>query len=467
MSVKKYFLFTFGCQLNISDSERIASVLEKIGYKKSSHIEGADLILLNMCSVRQSAVDRVYGITARFKELKNKNSKLKTILTGCVLKTDKIKFKKKFDLILDIEDLPKLPKMLNTKYSIFNAKNYLKIKPKYQSSFSAFVPIMTGCNNFCSYCAVPYTKGREISRPTEEILLEVRNLIKKNYKEIWLLGQNVNSYKYKNINFPKLLRKVNEIKGNFWIRFTSPHPKDFSDELINIMAKSEKVTNYLNLPVQSGDDKILKAMNRPYTISQYKNLVRKIRKKIPNITLSTDVIVGFPGETKKQFENTVKLFKKIKYDMAYIAQYSPRSGTTAAKLKDSVSKKEKDRRWKILTNTLKKTALEKNKNLAFGKNLDSFGNKNLAFDKNLDSFGNKNLAFDKNLDSRRTQIKKYIGNEVEVLPEEYKNGFLIGKTRSYKTVKFEGNRNLIGKFTKLKIIDAFPWRLKGELIKKD
>jgi tRNA-2-methylthio-N6-dimethylallyladenosine synthase len=438
MSVKKYFLVTFGCQLNISDSERIASVLEKIGYKKSLNIEGADLILVNMCSVRQSAVDRVYGIAARFKKLKTINYKLtlrqaqgdgersrtiKTILTGCVLKTDKINFKKRFDLILDIEDFPKLPKILNAKFPILNIKNYLKIKPKYQNTFSAFVPIMTGCNNFCSYCAVPYTKGREISRPTEEILLEIRNLIKKDYKEIWLLGQNVNSYKYKNINFPKLLRKVNEIKGNFWIRFTSPHPKDFSDELIKVMAESEKVTNYLNLPVQSGDDKILKAMNRPYTISQYKNLVKKIRKKLPDITLSTDVIVGFPGETKKQFKNTVKLFKEIEYDMAYIAQYSPRSGTTAAKLKDSVSKKEKDRRWKILTNTLKKTALEKN--------------------------------------------KKNIGKKVEVLPEKYKNGFLIGKTRSYKTVKFEGNRNLIGKFTKLKIIDAFPWRLKGDLTKKN
>ena len=430
--------------MNKSDSERIATVLEKIGFKLTQKENEADLIVVNMCSVRQSAVDRIYGVAEKFKKLREKNKKLKTILTGCILKKDKIKFSKKFDLALDIRDLPKLPKILNTKYSIFNTRDYLEITPKYRSSFSAYVPIMTGCNNFCSYCAVPYTKGREISRPAKEILREVKNLIKNNYKEIWLLGQNVNSYKspictnmttnstnkhsrkfvpklvnIRDINFPKLLGMVNSIKGDFWIRFTSPHPKDFSEELINTMAKCKKVTEYLNLPVQSGDNEILKKMNRPYTIKQYKNLVKKIRAKTPDITLSTDVIVVFPGETKKQFENTMKLFKEIKYDMAYIAKYSPRPGTAAAKLKDDVKPKEKERRWKILTNILKKTALEKN--------------------------------------------KKYVGKIIEALPENYKNGYLIGKSRSYKTVKFEGKKNLIGKFLKLKIIEAFPWGLKGTL----
>jgi tRNA-2-methylthio-N6-dimethylallyladenosine synthase len=439
--------------MNISDSERIATVLEKIGFKSTQKENEADLIMVNMCSVRQSAVDRVYGVSEKLKKLKEKNKKLLTILTGCVLKKDKIKLSKKFDFILNINNLPKLPEMLGIKQTVSD-KDYLKIKPKYQSPFSAYIPIMTGCNNFCSYCAVPYTKGREISRPVKDILSEIENLVKKRTnpirnaisngaREIWLVGQNVNSYQStgknssavaslarrslgedgakadKIINFPKLLKMVDDIPGNFWIRFTSPHPKDFSNELIKTMAKCKKVTEYLNLPVQSGDDKILKKMNRPYTIKQYKNLVKKIRARIPDITLSTDVIVGFPSETKKQFENTVKLFKEIKYDMAYIAQYSPRPGTAAAKLEDDVKPKEKERRWKILTNILKKTALEKN--------------------------------------------KKNISKEVEVLPEEYKNGFLTGKSKSYKTVRFEGKENLIGKFIKLKIIDAFPWSLKGIL----
>jgi len=326
---------------------------------------------------------------------------------------------------------------------------------------------MTGCNNFCSYCAVPYTRGREISRPAKEILCEIKILIKKGYKEIWLLGQNVNSYQSigknssavasakadKIIKFHDLLKMVNEITGNFWIRFTSSHPKpstraelgagpvphrnkvsgagDFSwDELIGTMANCKKVTEYLNLPVQSGDDKILKKMNRPYTIKKYKEIVRKIRNKIPRISLSTDIIVGFPGETKKQFQNTIKLFRKIKYDMAYIAKYSPRAGTIASKLKDSVSAKEKERRYKVLTEILKKTALEKN--------------------------------------------KEYIGKEVKVLVERQetsdKRQVYFGKTRTYKTVKIHNsqflihNSDLVGQFVKVKIIDALPWGLKGKLV---
>jgi len=406
--------------MNYSDSERIASVLEKIGYKKSQNPEMADLILINMCSVRQMAVDRVYGKINDFIKIKNKRPKI--VLTGCILKSDRQKLKEKVDLILDVKNLKNLPKMLNSRYSVTKEKNYLMIKPKYQSVFSAFVPIMTGCDNFCSYCAVPFTKGREVSRPIEEIISEVKNLVKNDFKEIWLLGQNVNSYKYKNIDFPKLLRKTDEIEGDFWIRFTSPHPKDFSDKLINALVESEKVTPYLNLPVQSGDDEILKKMNRPYTIRHYKNLVKKIRKKLPDISLSTDVIVGFPGETKKQFENTVKLFKEIKYDMAYIAKYSYRSGTAASKLKDNVSFKEKEKRRLILNKILKKTALEKN--------------------------------------------KKYIGKKVEVLIEKRKGEFLIGKSWHYKTVKFQSDKNFIGKVINVKIVEAFPWGLKGKFIKK-
>ena len=462
--------------MNKSDSERIATILEKIGYKSASRENEADLILINMCSVRQSAVDRVYGLIQKLKNLKTKKPGLKTILTGCILKEDKRKFKKGFDLILNIKNLPKWPNLLvpNSHDRALYELEYLNIQPKYQTNFRAFVPIMTGCNNFCSFCVVPYTRGREVSRPAKDILCEVKNLIERGAnpirnaisngaREIWLLGQNVNSYhspistnmttnfrEYnisdiraqiradsRVINFAKLLKMVDDISGNFWIRFTSSYPKDFSDELIEVMAKCQKVTPYLNLPVQSGDDEILKKMNRPYTVSQYRNLVKKIRNAFKKyrkgleseIAISTDVIVGFPGETKKQFQNTVKLFKEIKFDMAYIAKFSPRPGTAAAKIKDNVSPKEKERRYKILTEILKETALEKN--------------------------------------------EKYIGKEVEVLVEKQeaknKRQVYFGKTKTYKTVKLQTTNyklqtNSVGQFIKVKILDVLPWGLKGKLI---
>ena len=407
----EYFLITFGCQMNKSDSEKIAEFFEKSGYQSASNIKEADLVVVNMCSVRQSAVDRVYGLLLKFQKLKIKNLKLKIILTGCILKKDKRKFEKLFDLILDTKDLkswPKELKKLNIKFSKTHDREVFMNK----NNITAYIPIMTGCNNFCSYCVVPYARGREISRPTEEIICEAKNLIKKGVKEIWLLGQNVNSYT--DIPFPQLLRRINKIPGKFWIRFTSSHPKDFSDDLIKVMKSCEKITPYLNLPVQSGDDKILKNMNRPYTIKKYKNIIKKVKKEIPNICLSTDVIVGFPGETKKQFENTIKLFKEIRYDMAYINRYSPRSGTAGAKLIDNVSAKEKKARENILNEILKKTALENN--------------------------------------------KKYLNKIIEVLITN--NSF--GKTETNKTVKIESNRTLAGKFIKVKIIKALPWGLKGK-----
>jgi tRNA-2-methylthio-N6-dimethylallyladenosine synthase len=213
---------------------------------------------------------------------------------------------------------------------------------------------MTGCNNFCAYCVVPYTREREVSRPAKKIICEIKNLVKNGTKEIWLLGQNVNSYKDNKTNFPKLLKMVNDIPGDFELNFTSSHPKDFSDELIETMTKCKKLSKRLNLPIQSGDDEILRRMNRPYTVAQYKNLVKKIRKAMPDISLSTDVIVGFPGETKKQFENTVKTFKDIGFDMAYINKYSPRAGTAAEKMKDNVSIAEKKRREKMLIELVNK-----------------------------------------------------------------------------------------------------------------
>jgi len=372
-----YFIITYGCQMNVSDSERIAAVLEKIGHKPAPKIEGADLIVVNMCSVRQSAVDRVYGLTQKLKNLKTKKQGLKTILTGCILKSDRKKFKNYFDLILGTKDLQNWPKYLQYHRLVCGTvgeNGYLSIQPKYQNNFSAiarwarpfraFIPISNGCNNACVYCVVPFTRGPLVCRDHREILKEVKNAVQKRFREIWLLGQNVNDYIYREtdakpnakpnakltrkINFAKLIKMVNDLPGEFKFFFTSPHPKNFSDELIKTLAKCEKFGKYLNLPVQSGDNEILKRMNRNYTIEEYKNLVKRIREKIPDVKLSTDVIVGFPGETKRQFQNTVKLFKEIKFDNAYIAKYSPRPGTAAFKMENNVSLEEKKRREKIL-----------------------------------------------------------------------------------------------------------------------
>ncbi len=332
--------------MNKADSERIAAGLEKKGYKVASDIKTANLVVVNMCSVRQTAVDRVFGLGQKLSKLKCQKSlghsptgeaNVKAILTGCITKTDRKKFATGgvFDEIINKEKYPNCP-------------------PKYQNLPLAYVPISNGCNNACTYCVVPATRGPLICRNYKLILKEVKDAISKGAEEIWLLGQNVNDYQYKKTNFAKLLKMANEIPGDFKFFFISPHPKNFSDELIKILAKCEKFGRRLNLPAQSGDNKILKAMNRPYTVEQYKKLVGKIRQAMPDINLSTDAIVGFPGETKSQFENTVKLFKEIDFDMAYIAKFSPRPGTAALKMKDDVPHQEKERRWKILNEIINK-----------------------------------------------------------------------------------------------------------------
>jgi len=356
----KYFIKTFGCQMNESDSERIAAFLEKQGYKKTSDMAKANLIVINACSVRQTAIDRIFGLKPKILKSKIRNPKLETILTGCILKSDKSKFEQFFDAILNIKDF--------FNYTLFHDRikvysDYLELRAKYSNSKSAFVPIMTGCNNFCSYCVVPYTRGREISRPVKEIINEVKLLIKRRYKEITLLGQNVNSYLPADgagqYNFAKLLQKINEIPGNFQIKFLTSHPKDMSDELIDTVAKCEKISKEIHLPIQSGDNEILRKMNRGYTIKQYKNLIEKIRTKIPQAEITTDVIVGFPGESKKQFENTVKAFEEIKFAKAYVNKYSTRTGTPASKSKDNVPLAEKKRRWKILNDLVNESTKPK------------------------------------------------------------------------------------------------------------
>ncbi len=412
MQYKSYNIITYGCQMNKSDSERIESLLENSGFKKSS-LSKANYVFLNLCSVRQSAIDRVWG---KIDNIKKINNKIKIILTGCILPSEKKKFLKKADDILDINNL--------FNWSILEKKID-------KNKIEKFIPIMTGCNNFCSYCAVPYTRGREKSRPVKDILDEVNKLIVQGYKFITLLGQNVNSYNG-GLKFSELLKKINKIPGDYWLSFVTSHPKDMSDELIKCFKTCEHLIPYLHLPIQSGSNKILKMMNRKYTAEEYLKLIKKIKNINPNINLSTDVIVGFPGETKKDFKETAKIMKQVKFDMAYIARYSPRPDTAAAKLKNNVLQVEKKNREKILNNILKNTALEKNEKLINPSNGSS--------------------------------------KNIQILIESKKNNYYFGKTRNFKNVKIRtvGNQqptynNLIGKFIDIKIIKANIWNLEGEL----
>jgi len=418
----KYQIITYGCQMNKSDSERIAKIIENFGFVSCSELSKADLLIMNICSVRQSAIDRAIN--------KAESIKSKLLITGCIVQKDKKKFEKISNGVFNIADLTNLPKILNNlgfkieNTEISKTNHYLEAEPKYESNIIAEIPIMTGCNNFCAYCVVPHTRGREISRPMEDIVCEAKNLIKNGTKEIWLLGQNVNSYKP---SFAQLLKKINNIQGNFWIRFTSSHPKDLTSEMIETMAKCEKITPYFNLPIQSGNNQILKAMNRPYSVKRYKELVeetrqafKKYRKGLEKeIAISTDAIVGFPNETKKQFENTKKTFKEIEFAFGYISRYSPRPGTTAVKLKDNVSSMEKKKRKNELEKIIEKTALEFN--------------------------------------------KKFLNKEVEILILEKKKDFFIGKTRHYQTVKISSEYDILGKFRKENINKIKPYGLDGKI----
>ncbi|RJQ30202.1 tRNA (N6-isopentenyl adenosine(37)-C2)-methylthiotransferase MiaB [Candidatus Parcubacteria bacterium] len=429
----KYLITTFGCQANMADSEKTSWVMENAGYKKA--VDEKDLLsaknpilIFNTCSVRQKAEDRIFGLNKKTELFKIQNSKLKIILTGCMMHYKEEELKERlpfFDHFVDIKNIDTLPKFIGHRNELkkTNVTTGLRsqssgkilgrgeslIKRK-TSKVSALIPISHGCDNFCTYCIVPLARGREISRPVEQILSDVKKAADGGAKEIWLLGQTVNSYK-KTVNFADLLRLVNAIPGDFWIRFTSPHPKDFSDDLIKAMSECEKFAHYINLPVQSGNNTVLKRMGRPYTVARYKKLVKKIRQAMPDIAISTDVIVGFPGETRKQFEDTKKLFEEIKFDMAFLSEYSPRPKTAAAKaFKDDVPHKEKEKRKDEINEVLKKTSLENN--------------------------------------------KKLIGKTVKVLN---------GRTEGNKPIGIEGNQPK-NKFALAKITKANTWSLKGKLL---
>jgi tRNA-2-methylthio-N6-dimethylallyladenosine synthase len=414
----KYYLWVLGCAMNHSDAERITTALSSLGYEKTDDESEANLIITVACSVRQHAVDRIYGALKKWERMKRKRSLLLG-LSGCVLPEDKKKMSKVFDFIFNIDEIYKLPELLKGKTEKIDISDYLSINPEYESDFQAYVPIMTGCDNFCSYCAVPYTRGREKSRSKNEVISEVKGLIKNGYKEITLLGQNVNSYKD---GFSELLKEIDKIKGDFRVYFYSNHPKDMSDELIRTISKLNHFPRYIHLPLQSGNDEIIKKMNRYYTKKKYLELVEKIRKTIPEVVLTTDIIVGFPGEGEKEFADTVEVMEKAKFEMAFISQYSPRSGTVSARMKDDISRVEKVRREKILTRILAKTANEKN--------------------------------------------QKLVGKKVRVLIDSQKNGKWYGRTDGYKVVEIpqKTKTNLLGQFREVEITLASAWKLFGRII---
>ena len=353
-----YHLFITGCYQNYYDAEHIAHLLEKMGYVLGDE-KNADLIVVLTCSVRQKPLDRIYGKVKNWQKLPKKP---KIIITGCVLPHDKKKLKEKVETIIDIDDIEKkLPKILDKKINK-KYRTQTECIPNDLDKNTVLVPIMFGCDNFCSYCAVPYTRGRERSKNEKEIIDEIEKQIKNGKKRIILLGQNVNSYQKRQVTsnkrqgkipFASLLEKVDKINGDFKFNFTSPNPHDFHKSLIDILPKLKKWERVLHLPLQSGDDQILKKMNRRYTSNDYLDIIDNLKYKIKNLKLSTDIIVGFPTETKTQFQNTVNLCKKIGFYKVYVAQYSPRPGTLAyKKYKDDISREEKKRRWRIINDSI-------------------------------------------------------------------------------------------------------------------
>ncbi len=442
----KYSILTMGCQLNENDSEKLCGMLEEMGYTKTENPKESDLSLFNTCCVRENAEDKLFGKLGELKKVKEERGTIIAI-GGCMMQekhiTDKIKESYPFvDVIFGTHTLHRFPEDL---YKALVEKKkqedildidgeiYEGLPIKRDSNIKASVTIMNGCNNFCSYCIVPYVRGRERSRSPKDIIEEVRKLAKEGYNEITLLGQNVNSYlrveREKNIEFEKyegvdsfatLLEAINKIEGLERIRFVSPHPKDFTDDVIEAIAKCDKVCKLIHLPLQSGNTKVLKEMNRKYTKEQYLELVEKMKNKIPNLTLSTDIIVGFPGETDEEFEDTLDVVNKVNFEQVYMFIYSRRVGTPGDRMENQVPEEIKHKRFDRLKALVESQIAENN--------------------------------------------QKYIGTIQKVLVEgESKNNseMLTGRTDSNKVVIFEGDKSLINKFINLKIVSEHMWYLKG------
>lgn len=445
---QKFFIKTFGCQMNVSDSVEYSSHLRNWGFLPTEKLEEAKIVLLNTCTVRQHAEDKVFTLLGSLKRWKEKNPENILIVAGCVAQRIGEHLKRRFpylDLVVGAKDIELFPKMLN-QLSLFSRlspsilSNYPTSQPANQ--VTAFVTIMRGCENYCSYCIVPYVRGKEKSRPLEEIISEIKCLIKRGVKEVTLLGQNVNSYRSRTFNpldtkahkelkcqpqgilgsetgFANLLEEVNKIQGLERIRFVTSHPKDLDEKIIFAMRDLEKVCEHLHLPLQAGSNKILEKMNRKYCRDDYLSLVEKIKKIIPSIAITTDIIVGFPGETEEDFRETLDLVKKVEFDSAYTFKYSPRPGTAAEKLNDDVPLEVKEERLQRLNELCKNISEKKNKEL--------------------------------------------VGTRQEVLLEKYNKGKLEGRTRTNKIVFLTGDDDLLGRIVKVKISEAYSYSLIGSI----
>lgn len=373
----KYHLVVLGCQMNISDSERFRSLLNSVGFEETDKEEDANLLGIIACSVRQKAIDKVYSRINLWNKWK-KERHLMTFASGCLLPKDTSKLLKLFDFVFETKDVANLPDMIRqyglSNPSIINMhdstqEEFWSLSPIQKSKIDSFLPIQNGCNKFCSYCAVPYTRGREESRPSQEIIEEFEKFLNTGSKTVTLLGQNVNSYgldkKGEEISFAKLLSKLGEIADNskkeIRIYFTSPHPSDMTDDVLDAMAKYNSIAKQIHLPLQAGDEEILRRMNRPYNLDRFASIVDSIREKMPEATIFTDIIVGFPGESEEAFNMSIEAMKRFKFNMAYIACYSPRPGAVSFKWEDDIPQAEKKRRLHRLGEELKITAQDFNK----------------------------------------------------------------------------------------------------------
>ena len=445
----KYCILTMGCQLNENDSEKLCGMLEEMGYTRTEKFEESDIALFNTCCVRENAEDKLFGKLGELKRIKEANGTIIAI-GGCMMQEKHIVDKLKqsypfFDIVFGTHTLQEFPTDL---YNVLCNKKRIEdvldidgdviegLPISRDDKIKASVTIMNGCNNFCSYCIVPYVRGRERSREPKDIINEVKKLAEQGYKEITLLGQNVNSYlrnekekstefeQYEGVNsFATLLIAINKIDGIERIRFISPHPKDFTDDVIEAIADCDKVCKLIHLPLQSGNTKVLKEMNRKYTKDQYLNLVEKMKNKIPNLTLSTDIIVGFPGETDEEFEDTLDVVRKVKFEQVYMFIYSRRVGTPGDRMPNQVPEEIKHKRFDRLKELVESQIEENN--------------------------------------------QKYVGTIQKVLVEgTSKNNpnMLTGRTDSNKVVIFEGDKELINKIIDLKIVSEHMWYLKGCLI---
>ncbi len=469
-----YHLITYGCQMNKSDSERMETILKGVGLDSTDAQEMADVILVNTCSVRQSAEDRVFSLIHSLQPLKEQNPNLIIGITGCMPGRDRDgAIRKKLpivDLYFPTKDMGQLPRWLGElRPELVNSTDtlddYLKVHPEYHSHTQAFVSIQTGCNKFCTYCVVPFSRGLENNRPLKDILDEIVDLVLHGCVEVTLLGQTVNSYRVpdpevfsknnpyisrllrsarndKEDHFASLLWEVNQIDGIKRLHFTAPHPLHMTDEVIDAMTLPAHL-NFIHLPVQSGDDEVLRRMNRRYTAAQYLDVVNRLRAKIPDLAIGTDIIVGFAGESPEQFEKTVKLYEKVRFDISYTARYSVRSGTAAAKaFKDDVSLEEKKRRWNVLQEIQERIVMEKNQ-----------------------AYQDKVVSV---LVDRHEQSK--ITDEMLAMPDKIQEtmasqpGFCYGNSREMKLVRFPGVVDLVGKIVNVKIKKADMWILEGKIV---